>query len=378
MRKGLRVACFVMLAALALPANAKTGHFVLNFDCTKVPSDSVYLIYNYKKNEAYMGGMTYGLTTTGSMPTYITGGFEGVQFGSSQYQLKWDGIYFNLPFAGMKKLTLTLKGNYQGGQFWAGYTKDGGGNITKFNYSVDTNNPANDRDVLTPVAGTLTEYTFHTADFNPVNGNLMFKMYSSQTDFYLRLQKIDLTCDVAEVPDYLYTVVSSTSPIDYDASGLTAYGVTVKDGKVQLTQVTGFAAANSVVLVKGKQEASYPLVTTNSTTETGTEVTSDLKISGGTVKGDGKTIFALGKDDKDNVGFMLVPNGTEVTDGTGYVTVKNAKSNFFQVESATTGISTLTTATKNSDGATYNLAGQRVGSNYRGVVIRGGKKYINR
>ena len=127
MRKSLQTACLAMLTALALPANAKTGHFVLNFDCTKVPSDSVYLIYNYKKNEAYMGGMTYGLTTTGSMPTYITGGFEGVQFGSSQYQLKWDGIYFNLPFAGMKKLTLTLKGNYQGGQFWAGYTNDGGG-----------------------------------------------------------------------------------------------------------------------------------------------------------------------------------------------------------------------------------------------------------
>lgn len=315
-----------MLTALALPANAKTGHFVLNFDCTKVPSDSVYLHYNYKKKEAYMGGMTYGLTTTGSMPTYISGGFEGVQFGSSTYQLYYDGIYFNLPFAGMKKLTLTMKGNYPtgGGQFWAGYTKDGGGNITKFNYSVDTNNPAKDPDNLTLVAGTLTEYTFHTADFNPVNGNLMFKMYSGAKGFYLRLQKMDLTCDVAEVPDMLYTAVTSTSPIDYAASGLTAYGVTVKDGKAQLTPVSGLAAANSVVLVKGLQAATYPLVTTNSKTDTGTAVTSELKISDGTVTGDGKTVFALGKDANGIVGFSLVDNGTEVPDGTGYVTVTDA------------------------------------------------------
>jgi hypothetical protein len=127
MRKSLQTACLAMLTALALPANAKTGHFVLNFDCTGVPANKVYTIYNYKNKEAYMGGMTYGLTTTGSMPTYIDGGFEGVQFGSSTYQLYYDGIYFNLPFAGMKKLTLTLKGNYEGGWFWAGYTNNGGG-----------------------------------------------------------------------------------------------------------------------------------------------------------------------------------------------------------------------------------------------------------
>lgn len=30
------------------------------------------------------------------------------------------------------------------------------------------------------------------------------------------------------------------------------------------------------------------------------------------------------------------------------------------------------------DGAIYNLAGQRVDENYKGIVIRGGKKYLNR
>ncbi len=315
-----------MLTALALPANAKTGHFVLNFDCTGVPANQVYNVYNYVNNEAHMGDMTYGLTIKGSMTTWIDGNYEGVQFGNSQYQLNWDGIYFNLPFAGMKKLTLTMKGSYStgGGTFCAGYTNDKGDNFTRFYYSRDTTNPGNDPVELTPVAGTLTEYTFRTAGFQPVNGNLMFKMNSSQKGFYLRLQKMDLTCDVAEIPDMLYTAVTSTSPIDYAASGLTAYGVTVKDGKAQLTPVSGLTAANSVVLVKGKQAATYPLVTTNSTTDTGTAVTSEVKISDGTVKGDGKTVFALGKDANGIVGFSLVDNGKEVPDGTGYVTVTDA------------------------------------------------------
>lgn len=515
-----------MLTALALPANAKTGHFVLNFDCTNVPSDQVYTIYNYKKNEAYMGGMTYGLTTTGSMPTYITGGFEGVQFGNSQYQLNFDGIYFSVPFAGMTNVTLTMKGNYDGGTFWTGYTTDGGDSFTRLYYSVDAQHPGNDPDKLTPVAGTLNNYTFRTVGFKPVNGNLMFKMNSTVKGFYLRVQKIDVTCDVAEIPDLLYTAVTSTSPIDYAASGLTAYGVIVKDGKAVLTPVTGLVAANSVVLVKGLQAATYPLVTTNSTKDTGTAVTSEVKISDGTVTGDGKTVFALGKDANGIIGFNLVDNGTEVPDGTGYVTVTDAttstiplvgqslavsaegygtlydgtnnlsvpagataytytvannqlrisktyeegsvipkgtgvvikaaegncdlpvsaepgeadKANMLKgtdteatttgdglfymlslnasgdpgsigfywgaengaaftcaahkaylvapatataakgwsLESATTGISHLTTGATNKADHIYNLSGQRVDSNYRGIVIRGGKKYVNR
>lgn len=36
------------------------------------------------------------------------------------------------------------------------------------------------------------------------------------------------------------------------------------------------------------------------------------------------------------------------------------------------------TATKDDDNAIYNLAGQKVGKNYKGVIIKGGKKYIQK
>ena len=45
---------------------------------------------------------------------------------------------------------------------------------------------------------------------------------------------------------------------------------------------------------------------------------------------------------------------------------------------STTAITEAETATGTEDGATYNLAGQRVDSSYRGLVIRNGRKYVQR
>lgn len=44
---------------------------------------------------------------------------------------------------------------------------------------------------------------------------------------------------------------------------------------------------------------------------------------------------------------------------------------------ATDGIATINAANKNADGAIFNLAGQKVDANYKGVVIAGGKKMLN-
>lgn len=49
-------------------------------------------------------------------------------------------------------------------------------------------------------------------------------------------------------------------------------------------------------------------------------------------------------------------------------------------EAYTTGIETIAVETSltNEDHAIYNQAGQRVNSNYRGLVIKNGKKYIQK
>ena len=45
---------------------------------------------------------------------------------------------------------------------------------------------------------------------------------------------------------------------------------------------------------------------------------------------------------------------------------------------APTGISVLSVETRQADGVLYNLQGQRVSNNYRGLIIRNGKKMINK
>ena len=52
--------------------------------------------------------------------------------------------------------------------------------------------------------------------------------------------------------------------------------------------------------------------------------------------------------------------------------------NLIKVEkSSTTGIDTIK-ATQNENAPIYNLAGQRVGKNYKGVVIQNGKKFFKK
>ena len=43
-----------------------------------------------------------------------------------------------------------------------------------------------------------------------------------------------------------------------------------------------------------------------------------------------------------------------------------------------TGINGVHVANKHNDGKMYNLAGQRVGNDYKGIVIVNGKKYIKK
>lgn len=55
-----------------------------------------------------------------------------------------------------------------------------------------------------------------------------------------------------------------------------------------------------------------------------------------------------------------------------------AGSELISVNGETTAISNVITNGKNADGVIYNLAGQRVGNGYKGIVIINGKKYIRK
>ena len=69
-----------------------------------------------------------------------------------------------------------------------------------------------------------------------------------------------------------------------------------------------------------------------------------------------------------------------VNQGTVEVTYPTGSMNFyaFTFTPGTTGISSTVENQKANDGATYNLAGQRVDKNYKGIVISDGKKVIRK
>ncbi|WP_262288601.1 hypothetical protein [Hallella absiana] len=69
-----------------------------------------------------------------------------------------------------------------------------------------------------------------------------------------------------------------------------------------------------------------------------------------------------------------------VNQGTVEVTYPTGSMNFyaFTFTPGTTGISSTVQAKKTNTGADYNLAGQRVDKNYKGIVISDGKKMIRK
>ena len=90
----------------------------------------------------------------------------------------------------------------------------------------------------------------------------------------------------------------------------------------------------------------------------------------------GDNTYALVKGQQS---FAKVEAGVVIPAGKAYLETTAASKLAISFGSETTGISKVVTeqpASKNS--AMYNLAGQRVSNSYKGIVIRNGKKFINK
>ena len=174
-----------------------------------------------------------------------------------------------------------------------------------------------------------------------------------------------------------YATYAADYAVNYSEQGLTAYTVKVATdySKVSATPFTGVVPAGKAVLVKGTANQEYTL--TPATTAADETFNTDLLASDGNVTADGAQHFAFGT--KNGVsGFKLVKSGVTIPAKKGYLLISNAGAKeFFAFEGETTGISAVESAPA-ADGNVYNMAGQRVSKNYKGLVIVGGKKYLNK
>lgn len=179
-----------------------------------------------------------------------------------------------------------------------------------------------------------------------------------------------------------YATFACSYPVNYRENRLKAYTIKVDEDnkKVAYTEFTGVVPAGKAVLVCGTEGQKYEL--TPATEKADAAFTTDLKVSDGTVKSDGTNFY--GFTTKDGVsGFVRVAKDVAVPLGKGYLRLTGntaAAPVFYSINigGGTTGIGQVEVEKATENGAIYNLAGQRVDASYKGVVIKNGKKYVNK
>ncbi len=164
--------------------------------------------------------------------------------------------------------------------------------------------------------------------------------------------------------------------------GIEAYTGTVDNAnsKVVLTKIEdGIIPAKTAVLVKATAAGEYTFNKTTGGTATSEllGVIADTKAS--LLQSEGKKVLEFGI--KNGVtGFRQPADETNIKANKAYILVdaanaSAAKSYVIDMNNAT-AVKTVKTAEAVNDGALYNVAGQRVGKNAKGLVISNGKVYI--
>lgn len=110
-----------------------------------------------------------------------------------------------------------------------------------------------------------------------------------------------------------------------------------------------------------------------------TTVDTDLNVADGTKKG-ATNIYCLAN--KNNVvGFYQVSSDVIIPANKAYLEINastSAKYYSIGIGGNTTGIQAIQQNSVKADGIMYSLSGQRVGKDYKGIVICNGKKMIKK
>lgn len=171
---------------------------------------------------------------------------------------------------------------------------------------------------------------------------------------------------------------ASKFAVDYSnrTDGLEAYSVSYNSSSKELTYtpINGVVEAGKAVILKGK--GNYIL---EASSKTATVTETGLKASDGSIKG-AANIYCLAN--KNNVvGFYQVSSDVTIPANKAYLEINAANSAKYYsigIGGNTTGIQTIQQNSVKADGIMYSLSGQKVGENYKGIVICNGKKMIKK
>lgn len=178
------------------------------------------------------------------------------------------------------------------------------------------------------------------------------------------------------ITDAGFATFAASYPVDYSADSLVAYAVKYADGKLTYNKIDGIVPANTAVLLSGEAK-DYTLTAAEGTA---TKVDTDLQVADGETKGDGN-IYCLAKKASNGVGFYQVATGVAIPANKAYLEINastSAKYYSIGIGGNTTGIQAIQQNSVKADGIMYSLSGQRVGKDYKGIVICNGKKMIKK
>lgn len=199
----------------------------------------------------------------------------------------------------------------------------------------------------------------------------------------LKTFKFTIENNIFDTPLTVTSAGASTLVLPYDATipnGVKAYTLTHKEGEATAiaTELTGSIPANTPVLINAA--AGTYNFHGKRTTWVGTEQTVGALTSVRACKYVPVGSYVL-QNHNGQVGFYKVVEGKPVIIGANraYLTpsVATAAAKINIEYPTVTGITSIKTTSIEND-VMYNLAGQKVGNDYRGIVIKNGCKFFNK
>ncbi len=221
-------------------------------------------------------------------------------------------------------------------------------------------------------SGTTQTVTF-SSDLNSVQCKATSDYQIRATSIVVEAEKTEAYCtsivETATVTAAGYATYVTKNNVEFAVGD--AYTVSISGNKAVLNEVTRVQAGTAVVL-KGEGTKTATVLT-----ETPDAVDNDLKVSDGSVAGDGSTIYVLAEK-KSGVGFYLLKNGVTIPDGKAYLVVAGDSAREFIgfEDGETTAISEVRGLKSDVRGEFYNLNGQRVAQPSKGLYIVNGKKVM--
>lgn len=199
------------------------------------------------------------------------------------------------------------------------------------------------------------------------------------TSVTLNYKPIPFTPTMTKVNDLYWSTMYLDYPVDIP-SGVNAYYVTVEDNVAHLNAIDGVIPANTGVILCSETAGPFQFnQTTNSAT---TDVSGNRLvgwISDRSISGQDNTYYVLSTKNG-QIGFYI-PKGTEndiypIVANKAYLKLNKAvsvKELQFIFDDTPTAVETVREQTGSSH-ETYNLQGMRVSDDYRGIIIKDGRK----